>query len=181
MAIHVAITRRVKPGCEAEFQQTLREFIQASFAHGGVLGVHMLVPPPSSGNREYGILRTFADESEREAFYRSSLFAAWQARVAPLTDGEPEYRQLSGLEAWFRTGQSLPPRWKMAVATVLGVYPTSVALSLSVGEAVRGWPLLASSFAFAICMVVLLTWVVMPVVTRVLHVWLHPKVQEKRR
>ncbi len=180
MAIHVAITRRVNPGCEAEFQQALRDFIRASLEHSGVLGVHMLVPPPNSGIREYGILRTFADESEREAFYRSALFAAWQARVAPLTEGEPEYRQLSGLEAWFRTGQPLPPRWKMAVTTFLGVYPTSVALSLSVGEVVRGWPLLASSFAFAMCMVVLLTWVVMPVVTRVVHPWLHPRAEEKR-
>ena len=38
MPIHVAITRRVRIGCETEFQQALREFFQASFAHGGVLG-----------------------------------------------------------------------------------------------------------------------------------------------
>ena len=36
MPIHVAITRRVRPGCEAEFQKALREFLQTSFAHGGV-------------------------------------------------------------------------------------------------------------------------------------------------
>ena len=70
MAIHIAITRRVRPGCEAEFQQALREFFQASFAHGGVQGVHMLAPPPESELREYGILRTFASAAEREDFYR---------------------------------------------------------------------------------------------------------------
>ena len=42
MPIHIAITRRVRPGCEAEFQAALREFFQASFAHGGVLGASML-------------------------------------------------------------------------------------------------------------------------------------------
>src|SRR6266478_5206866 len=36
MPIHVAITRRVRAGCEAEFQQALREFFQTSFGHGGV-------------------------------------------------------------------------------------------------------------------------------------------------
>jgi antibiotic biosynthesis monooxygenase (ABM) superfamily enzyme len=179
MAIHIAITRRVKPGCETEFQQALRDFLQESLAHGGVLGVHMLAPAPNSGLREYGILRTFANESEREAFYRSPLFAAWQARVAPLTEGEPVYRQLSGLEAWFRTGGSLPPLWKMAVATLVGVYPTSLALSLTVDKAVDAWPLLARSLVFAACMVILLTWVVMPAVTRVLHGWLHAEAEEK--
>ena len=31
MPIHIAITRQVRPGCEAEFQQALREFFQTSF------------------------------------------------------------------------------------------------------------------------------------------------------
>jgi antibiotic biosynthesis monooxygenase (ABM) superfamily enzyme len=48
MPIHIAITRRVRPGCEPAFQQALREFFQTSFAHGGVLGATMIVPPPSS-------------------------------------------------------------------------------------------------------------------------------------
>ena len=62
MSIHIAITRRVRPGCEAEFQRALREFFQASFAHGGVLGATMIVPPPGSDSREFGILRSFANE-----------------------------------------------------------------------------------------------------------------------
>jgi hypothetical protein len=166
---------------EAEFQHALRDFFQTSLAHDGVLGVHMLAPPPGSGSTEYGILRTFANESERVAFYASPFFAAWEARVGPLTEGEPVYRTLSGLEAWFRTGRSLPPRWKMAVATLLGVYPTSLFLSATLGEALRAWPLAARSLLMAACMVALLTWVVMPVVTRLLHGWLHPEPPEGSR
>src|SRR5687768_3341412 len=114
MPIHVAITRRVRPGCEAEFQHALREFLQASFAHGGMLGASMLTPPPGLHSREYGILRTFADERERDEFYASPLFKSWKERAGPLTEGEPEYRQLHGLEAWFRSPNGHPPRWKMA-------------------------------------------------------------------
>ena len=57
MPIHIAITRRVRPGREAEFQEALREFFQTSFAHGGVLGVTMIVPPPGSDSREFGNVR----------------------------------------------------------------------------------------------------------------------------
>ena len=179
MPIHIAITRRVRPGCEAEFQQALREFFQTSFAHGGVLGASMLTPPPGSDSREFGILRTFADEKERNAFYGSPVFKAWEERARTLTEGEPEYRELHGLEAWFRSPGGPPPRWKMAVATLLGVYPTSLLLSLTVGEAVHSWPLAARSLTIAASMVALLTWVVMPLVTRLLHGWLHPQTQTK--
>ncbi len=175
MSIHMAITRRVRPGCEAEFQQALREFLQASFAHGGVWGASMLTPPPGSDSREFGILRTFADEAERDAFYASPLFQAWEARARKLTEGEPEYRQLQGLEAWFRSPGTPPPRWKMAVATLLGVYPTSLLLSLTLGEVVHAWPVAAKSLVIGVAMVALLTWVVMPFVTRILHHWLHPR------
>ena len=67
MPIHIAITRRIRPGCEAEFQQELREFFQQWFAHAGVLGATMLVPPTGADSRVFGILRTFAGEQERDA------------------------------------------------------------------------------------------------------------------
>ena len=80
MPIHIAITRRVRPGCEAEFQTALREFFQASFAHGGVWGASMLIPVPGSDTREFGILRTFANEQERDDFYESPMFKVWEER-----------------------------------------------------------------------------------------------------
>jgi antibiotic biosynthesis monooxygenase (ABM) superfamily enzyme len=42
MPIHVAITRRVRPGCEAEFQQALREFSTPHLLTA-VLGATMIV------------------------------------------------------------------------------------------------------------------------------------------
>jgi len=180
MPIHVAITRKVKPGCEEEFQRALREFFQTSLSHGGVLGVHMLVPPAGSGDRVHGILRTFASTAEREEFYGSSLFAAWEERVAPLVEGEPVYRDLTGLEAWFRSDRGLPPRWKMAIATLIGVYPTSLFIGSTIGAVVHDWPLLLRGLVFAAAMVTLLTWLVMPVVTRALHGWLHGRKEKSR-
>ena len=173
MPIHVAITRRVRAGCEAEFQQALKEFFQASFDHGGVLGASMLIPPPGSDSREYGILRTFANEKERDAFYASPMFKAWDEKAKTLTEGEPVYRQLHGLEAWFRS-PSPPPRWKMAVATFLGVFPVAMVLNLALSPTIKSWPFILRNAVFNACVVALLTWVVMPLVTRALHGWLHP-------
>ena len=179
MPIHIAITRRVRPGCEAEFQQALREFFQTSFAHGGVLGASMLTPPPGSDSREFGILRTFADEKERDTFYDSPMFKAWEERARTLTEGEPVYRQLHGLEAWFRSPHGPPPKWKMAVATFIGVFPLAMILNLTIGPVIREWPFVPRNAVFNACVVALLSWVVMPVVTRLLHGWLQPQTRTK--
>src|SRR5438128_3494793 len=172
MPIHIAITRRVRPGCEAEFQRALRDASRASCTHGGVLGAYMLVPPPGSESREFGILRTFHDGKERDAFYDSPMFKAWDERARTLTEGEPVYRQLHGLEAWFRSPHNPPPRWKMAVATFLGVFPVAMVLNLTLGPVIRSWSFIVSNAVFNACVVALLTWVVMPIVTRILRRWL---------
>ena len=180
MPIHIAITRRVRPGCEAEFQQALREFFQTSFAHGGVLGATMIVPPPGSDSREFGILRTFADEKERDDFYASPIFKAWEEKCAPLTESDSwTQRPLHGLEAWFRSPHNPPPRWKMAVATFIGVFPLAMILNLTLGAIIREWPFILRNAVFNAFVVALLAWIVMPVVTRTLHGWLQPKSSTK--
>ena len=173
MPINVAITRRAKPGCEAEFQRALRAFFQESFAHGGVLGATMIVPPPDSDSREFGILRTFASEQECDAFYASPIYQAWEKKCEPWIEADSKtIRPVHGLEAWFRSPNP-PPRWKMAIATYLGVLPVVVLLNLTIGPVIGGWGLLLGSSIFCACVVISLTWVVMPLITRVLRPWLH--------
>ncbi len=171
--IHVAITRKIKPGAEAEFQAALKDFFTTSFGHAGVQGASMLVPPPGSSSPEFGILRTFANAQERDAFYASPMFKTWEDRIKPLTEGEPVHRQLTGLEAWFRSPQNPPPRWKMAIATYLGVVPVIMGLSLTLGPLIRSWNFVVNNLVFNACVVVLLTWVVMPLIIRILNRWLH--------
>ena len=173
--IHIAITRKIKPGCEAAFQAALKEFFTTSFAHIGVQGASMLVPPPGSPSPEFGILRTFANEREREDFYASPMFKAWEERIKPLVDGEAVYRRLTGLEAWFRSPQNPPPRWKMALLTWLAVWPVSMgvpaALSPLIGQSVS-----KVVFAGAVAggIVLILTWVAMPLLVKLAKSWLYP-------
>ena len=177
MPIHIAITRRVRSGREAEFQQALREFLQTSFAHGGVQGASMLTPAPGADTREYGILRTFTNEKERDAFYESPMFKAWDERARKLTEGEPAYRQLHGLEAWFRApGLPDPPRWKMAFLTFLGVWPISMAVPAAL-QPIIGLRVPPVIFAGAVAagIVLVLTWGVMPLLVKLARPWLQPK------
>ncbi|MDR3428767.1 antibiotic biosynthesis monooxygenase [Silvimonas sp.] len=174
MPIHVAITRRVRPGREAEFQQALHDFIAASFAHGGVLGANMVVPLPGSDGREYGVLRSFRDERERDDFYRSPLFKEWNERARAYTEGEPVRHPLNGLEAWFRSPSGPPPRWKMALLTWIAVWPISMAVPAALSPLRESLPHVIFAGAVALGIVLALTWAVMPVLVKMTHSWLHP-------
>jgi antibiotic biosynthesis monooxygenase (ABM) superfamily enzyme len=180
MPIHVAITRRVRAGCEVKFQEALREFFQTSFAHDGVLGATMLLPPPGSASREFGILRTFASGVERDRFYSSPAFKAWEERCRDLTEGGWSHRELHGLEAWFRSPAGPPPRWKMAVVTLIGVYPISLLIGITLSPQLRKLPLALNLLIVSILIVSCLTWAVMPRLTKTFQKWLHPKQKENR-
>lgn len=175
--VHILITRHVRPGCEAAFQQALREFFQASYGHDGVLGASMILPPPGSGSREFGILRTFAGPRERDGFYESPMFKAWAEKVAPLTEEGWTYRELTGMEAWFRSPQAPPARWKMALLTWLAVWPATVAVRAVLQPVIGGaLPGLLFAGVVAAGVVVVLTWVAMPLVVRAARRWLQPPV-----
>jgi antibiotic biosynthesis monooxygenase (ABM) superfamily enzyme len=168
----MAITRRVRPGCEEAFLESLREFLGESFREPGVLGASLIVPAPGSSSSEYGILRTFADERDREAFYASPRFAAWEEKSRALAESDWESRKLTGLEAWFRSPEP-PPRWKMALLTWLAVWPVSMAVQAvllpAIGDSV---PRVLRSAVVAAAIVVVLTWGAMPLVVSAAKEWL---------
>ena len=170
MAVHVAITRKVLPGREKEFTEALHRFMGESFAHGGVHGASMITALPGSEDGEIGILRTFKDAAERDAFYNYVQFKEWEAYASTLTH-TPVYRELNGLEAWFRSPVP-PPRWKMALVTLCGVFPTSVFLALTVAPLLQTSPMWLRLVVTASLMVAILTWIIMPLLTKILKKWL---------
>jgi hypothetical protein len=175
--IHLAITRKVKPGREGAFERELLVFGQRSLIEPGARGVHFIYPTPGSGSQEYGILRTFANLEDREAFYRSALYREWLATVESLVEGEPGYRELHGLEAWFRGSQTPdPPRWKMALLTWAAVWPVSMAVPALLAP-VLGSTLPNVIFAglVALGIVLALTWAAMPALVKLARPWLEPK------
>ena len=170
MAIHVAITRKILPGKEQEFKESLRDFLGQSFIQNGVHGAAIITSMPGAENNEIGILRTFKDEKERDAFYNSEQFNKWETYASTLT--EPAvYKELTGLEAFFRSATP-PARWKMAIATLCGVFPTSLLLYYATGWLLIDLPAPFRLLITATLMVGILTWVVMPIVTKMLKGWL---------
>ena len=182
--VTVSITRTVRPGCEAAFERALHDFVQRSLTLPGQMGVHIMRPATGSGSRDYGIIRKFANRDALTAFRTSPEYLEWNQLAVELTEGPGRVEELTGLESWF-TAPGAPllalPKWKMAVATLLGVYPTSLLIGETIGPWTRDWPVPLRALLFAAVMVAMLTWVVMPLVTRFLHGWLHGQRKQSLR
>jgi uncharacterized protein len=174
--IHIAVTLSVRRERIAEFERALADFARRSLAEPGARGILCLYPPPGSASTEYGLMRSFAGAADRDAFYQSAFFHDWLTLIEPMVEGRASQRQLSGLEAWFRNDAgTLPPRWKMALLTWPAVWLVSMLVRAVVG------PLLAHDLSqvwesglITAGVVVVLTWVAMPLVVRMARPWLQP-------
>src|SRR5262245_32326006 len=172
----VVVNRRVRRGREEEFEQAMRKFVQFALDFPGHRGINIL--RPAAGSRDYIVVDRFSDERSRSNFKASAQYQEWMNRLSELTEGDPRIQELSGLEGWFTLPEhaalAKPPKYKMALATFLGVFPVALLLNLSIGPVIRSWNFLLSSAVFNACVVILLTWLVMPLLTRTLHRWLLP-------
>ena len=154
--VTVLYSRRVKPGREADFQAWAHGIVAASRRFPGHLGASVLDAP---GSREYHILFSFADRKSLRVWLDSVERRRWLARVGELIEVDQGLQQLTGLETWFKLpGSNVPtmkppPRWKMWLISMVAVYP--------------------------LVLLTLMTFVVMPVVTRLLRSWLGPRHDEQ--
>jgi uncharacterized protein len=171
----VQISRTVRPGREAQFEEKVRAFVPMALEFPGHLGVQVVKPAPGAG-REYLVIIRFASRELWERFLASEAYTRFREEIGPLLEKPPEVQEMCGLESWFMPpGETLRPlpKWKMALVTLLGVYPTSLVLGMTVGPRVRGVAAPVAALVMSASMVVALTWLVMPFLTRLLHRWLH--------
>jgi hypothetical protein len=63
----------------------------------------------------------------------------------------------------------------MAVVTFAAIYPLALLANVVLAPRTAAWPLLLRPIAFAGVLVPLMTWIVMPRLTRLLRRWLYPR------
>ncbi len=101
----------------------------------------------------------------------------WLKRAEPLIH-EEKIKVLTGLETWFtrpsRPGEPAPPRYKMAVVTRLAVYPLITLILVLLGPVLGLLPMLVRTLVLTALMVTLMTYVIMPRMTRLFSFWLYP-------
>jgi len=173
--VTVVVRRRVKQGSEKDFEAAMHEFIRFALASPGNLGIHVLRPDPG-GSREYTIVDRFANQAARQAFKNALEYTDWMRRLRAFTEADPYIEELGGLAGWFtlpgKPAASPPPRPKMALITFVGVYPLTSFLPPLFAFQLPSWHSLLVNVIVTGLIVALLTWLVMPFLTRLFSEWL---------
>lgn len=155
----------------------MARLIAAAGSFAGHLGGHLVRPGEDAGGEPdlYHVIFAFDTEEHLREWQHSPVRAQGLAAVVPHIQGQQAVRQVDGLALWFAgpRGPASPPRWKVAVVTWLGIFPTVLALFLTVGPLMADWPLVPRVLVITLLVVLIMTWLVAPRLTRWLKPWLH--------
>jgi hypothetical protein len=176
--VTISVSRRIKPGCETAFEEVLLGTIAAAMSFEGHLGVNVFRLSDSI-NPEYRVIFKFDRMSNLRRWEESSLRRKWLERMENLTLSPPETQTLTGLEAWFTLPNQrvmlAPPRYKITLLTWLGIFPLITAILALFGPVVLNrLPLVLRTLVLTGVLVPLMTYVVMPRLTRWFGWWLYP-------
>jgi antibiotic biosynthesis monooxygenase (ABM) superfamily enzyme len=164
--VTVTVARRVTPGLEPEFERWYDGVIAAAAKYPGFLGAGIL--RPNQVGQEWHVVYRFSDQDALDGWESSPERAEWLSRADTFVE-ETGVRRVSGLETWFampgRTAPA-PPKWKMAAVTLLAIIPLVLLMNVLVLPHIAGWPLVLRTLVFSGTLTTLMTWVIMPRLTR---------------
>lgn len=182
--VTAVIYHLVKPGQEQAYEQWLRDVSAVAQQFSGHAGVSF-VRPTDLSHPEYTIILKFDCSQNLKAWMDSPIRQQWMEKVKPLVQKDQSVQVLTGLETWFtlpgKLVQRPPKRYKMAILTTLGVFAVAQVLGLMVAPRLTSLDPLLRSFLLTIVNVFVLTYVVMPRVTRLFYSWLYPKHGQKKK
>ncbi|WP_413176416.1 antibiotic biosynthesis monooxygenase [Anabaena azotica] len=176
-SVTVVISQVVKSGCESAYEAWLKDITGVVRTYLGHLGTNV-IRPQQGLHSEYVIIFRFDTYDNLKTWMESGDRKYWLTQAQHLVQSEPYVQQLSGLEAWFSLpGKPLktPPRYKTALLTWAVVYVLINLLNRLLTPLLANLPPLIISLIISAIMVVLLTYVVMPRVTRLFSSWLYEK------
>ena len=170
--VTAVFSRRVKPGREAEYAGLAEGVTTASAGFRGQLAATIL-----HDGRDYALVYTFESPDTLDAWLDSDIRRAFVVAADELAESHRRLQSKSGLETWFTLpGKATikpPPRWKMWLVSFVVLYPLVVCFQEWLTPALKSWPLFLRSAIFPLVLLTTMTYVVMPVVTRMTRRWLY--------
>lgn len=169
--VTMLITRQIAPERYSDFLSWLRqgEILAAGFP--GFLGSGVLQPP--EGGDQYQIVLRFHDEESLSRWENSLPRRMWLERGRELVRDSRVHRA-TGMDAWFGPQKSAPPRWKQAFSIWVVYCPSLLLFNIVFQDQLASLSLFWRVLVTTSTMSPILSFFLIPFISRVLHGWLHP-------
>jgi uncharacterized protein len=193
--VTVIVTRTAKRDKIKEFEEWMDGITHEAMKFEGHMGVNVIRPAELS-NPEYVIIFRFNTFENLAKWENSETRREWLAKSKEVAEGEPQVEKQTGLEFWFTprsrsggiegdkastttttttTAPIAPPRYKMAIVITIIISILVSTLLPQIRQLTTGLHVHISTLIGVSTMVLLMTYVIMPSVTRLLGPWLSKK------
>ena len=174
--VTVVARRRIKPGSQAAYEDSLGRLTAAAAALTGYMGAEF--HRPSSTTEPFVSVFRFASLANLEAFERSELRRRFLDEIAPHVLGDAVWEKMTGLEFWFEpprgTQVPQPSPFRMALLLIAVVFTLVYVIGTVVTLVMGGLPYPLRLLVTITIEVFLMTYIIMPRLTRLLARWIYP-------
>lgn len=176
--VTLAITDHVLLTDKPRYEDLVEELHQLFRSQDGFLSVD-IVRHNRPHQVEYTILVRWADEAAMARWRENKTIREKLIQIEQITGGAVQNVQAIGLGMWVDhvegTPSNLPPTWKRIVMSVIAVYPMLLFLMELSVPITGGLPQFVQVLITVIILSALLTWPIMPWLSKMLHPWLMAK------
>jgi uncharacterized protein len=168
------VARHIKPGKEKAFENWMHRISSAVAQQPGFRGITIIAPEENNAVRY--ILYKFSDSEHLQRWEKSATKKQFIKELRQYAT--QHYARASGMETWFTLHKhhlNAPPRWKMFLTALSGVYITSIIARILFTPYIGTWHLLLTTAIYSTITVGILTWFYMPTITKLLRRWLYPE------
>ncbi|WP_416772729.1 antibiotic biosynthesis monooxygenase [Pseudomonas sp. RHF3.3-3] len=178
--VTLVVRHRVRAQYLTEYEAWLKTSVRAAMSQDGHLGVNVI--RPGEADNTFTTIVRFIDSARLQAWINSQLREQLIREVAPLLEEEDHPEIETQAEFWFTPNHAdskQPPKWKQALLSYGVIAPLSMVIPQLWGPVFQANPVLGgivpSNLIITACIVGLVTYLIMPKVTRWLAPWLAAK------
>jgi uncharacterized protein len=177
--VTTVVERRVKTDRVDDYERWLQRLLGEVADLPGYLGADIHRPHVGAPSPTFTSVFRFATLADLRSFETSDLRRRHLDEVADLVEADPVWSTHTGLELWFAappgTVVPQPVRWRMAVLLGAVVYLLVVIFGAVATAVVPGWPPALRLVAVIGVEITLMTYVLLPFLTRRLASWIYPR------
>ena len=185
--VTVIVKRIAKKDKIKEFEEWLSGISKEVSRQEGSMGIDIIRPSPNGSSKskfEYVVIFRFDSYDNLAKWEKSPIRNEWLQKGKKLVEADPDVQKMTGLEFWFtpffKDESSLmiplqpPPRYKMVIVTIPVI---SILLLTLVPQIHFLTEMLSIPFPIRLVIaltitVLLMTYVIMPLLTKLLKPWL---------
>lgn len=170
--VTAVISVRVDPDHVDEYLELYHQIDDAMSRAPGFVRTELFEPVPGTQD-DHVVVFTFDGREHLDAWLSSPERRAIIDRMQPFIEAPHTINVVGGFGGWFEPdGSSDTKKWKQAIVVLIALYPTVMAITLIDNWILPDPPLAIDILIGNIIGVIVLTWVLMPPLTRALSRWL---------